>query len=252
MSESSESSDYTSTGTIKKCDDAKKLKKLKLFYKEEFLNNSGLTLDSNERYTEVIAGWVIKKLEEFKQIEQIYRITSYCTNGHDGKNNPASKSERNIAKRIFLQGKKEGISGIGLILDYETPLRNIRSDEVGNIDLLAFDREKKVLRILELKQPNNINESMLRCVLEAYTYLRLVDKEKLIDDFNREKHVNIPSSTVFVACPLVFRNSVQHKELQEMQEGLRPNLKKLIEQLEVRPMIIEKNETIYSAYELEL
>jgi hypothetical protein len=251
MSESSESSDYTSKWTIKKCDDAKKMKKLNLFYKEDFLNYSGLTSDSNERYTEVIAGWVIEKLEEFKQIEQICRKSSYCTNGHDGKNNPASKSERNIAKRIFQQGKKEGIPGIGLILDYETPLRNTRKDGVGDIDLLAFDREKNVLRILEFKRSGS-EETMLRCVLEAYTYLRVVDKDKLINDFNRDKHVNIPPSTPLVACPLVFRNSVPYKEIQEMQEGLRPNLKKLIEQLEVRPMIIEENETIYSAYELEL
>lgn len=239
--------DYTHEQIITFCED---VKDIRFFYAEDFVKNLGPRSKKKEKYSEVVAGWVINHLNLFTQIPSIRRKSPYCTKDHDGENQSDHVIEKIIAKDIFQQGKEEGIPRIGLILDYETPLNDTQSDGFGKIDLIAFDREKKVLRILELKQPNNKRESMLRCVLEAYTYLRLVDKDKLIDDFNRERHVNIPSSTVFVACPLVFRNSVQHKEIQEMQKGLRPNLKKLIEQLAVKPMIIEENETIYSAYEL--
>jgi len=246
----SESSDYTSYKIIARCDD---VKDLKMFYQEDFLDYKGLALDNKERYTEIIAGWIIKNREKFKQIEPIHRESSYCTNGHDGKNNPASNSERNIAKRFFQQGKKERIPGIGLILDYETPLCNIRSDEVGKIDLLAFDREKNVLRILELKHPDS-EDTMLHCVMEAYTYLRLVDREKLIRDFNSAKSLSISLDTPIIACPLIFRRNSKGEngaQYQEMQED-RPKLKKLMELLEIKPIIIEENKAPYSSYELEL
>jgi hypothetical protein len=216
-----------------------KVKDIRFFYKKKFLNNSGKTKDTNEFYSEIAAEWIIEHIDGFKQITPIHRNASYYTEGHDGKYRPESTSEKNIAKRIFQQGKQEGIPGIGIILDYETPLNDELENSAGKIDLLAFDQKNNVLRILELKRPDN-DESMLRCVLEAYSYSKLVDREKLILDFNRDGNFNIPEGIPIVACPLVFRNSVQHKELQEMQEGLRQNLKKLIEQLEVRPMIIEK------------
>lgn len=230
----------------------KEVEDIRFFYKKKFLNNSGKTKDTDEYYSEIAAEWIFEHLERFKQIPSIQRKSSYYRDTHDGKDQPDSNSEKNIAKRIFQQGKQEGIPGIGIILDYETPLNDERENSAGSIDLLAFDEDRVILRILELKQPDNEKETMVRCVLEAYSYNKLVDREKLIQDFNRDGNFNIPEGTPIVACPLVFRNSVQHKELQEMQEGLRKHLKKLIEQLEVRPMIIEENETIYSAYELEL
>ena len=224
-----------------------KVEDIRFFYSQDFLNNSGKTKDTDEYYSEIAAEWIIEHLERFKQIPSIQRKSTYYRDTHDGKPKKSDKSwEVRIALSMFDQGI---IPGVGRILDYQTPLNDKRRDGAGRIDLLAFDQNNNVLRILELKRPDN-DESMLRCVLEAYSYTKLVDREKLILDFNRDGNFNIPEGTPIVACPLVFRNSVQHKELQEMQEGLRKHLKKLIEQLEVRPMIIEENETIYSAYEL--
>ena len=142
------------------------------------------------------------------------------------------------------------------------------------IDLLAFDEKNGVLRLLELKVPNS-TETMLRCVLEAYTYLRLVDREKLIQDFNCGKQKNIPLDTPLVACPFIYRrnskgeNGAQYQEMQEDRPKLRELMKLLeikplvIEEnkqlhqlpqklLEIKPLVIEENKPPYSAYELEL
>lgn len=195
---------------------------------------------------------IIDHIEKFQKIEPIYRKTSYYTEGHDGRtDSPESTSEKNITKRMFRQGWHEGIHGVGIILDYETPLNNKNVNSAGKIDLLALAEDKKTLRILELKRPDSV-ESMLRCALEAYTYLKWVDRKKLICDFNRDGNVNIPEDSQIVACPFVFRyksngkDGTQYKEMQEY----RPKLKKLMELLEIKPLVIEEIDGRYSARKL--
>lgn len=98
----------------------------------------------------------------------------------------------------------------------------------SKIDLLTYDGAK--LRILELKEPDS-KETMLRCVLEGYTYLKTVDKDKLISDFSRDTGVIIPEGTQLEACPFVFRGGSQWKEMQQD----RPYLKRLMEALNSKP-----------------
>ncbi|MCR4649658.1 MAG: hypothetical protein K5776_11335, partial [Lachnospiraceae bacterium] len=50
----------------------------------------------------------------------------------------------------------------------------------GKCDLIAYDN--KQFTILELKTKNN-KEPMLRAVMEAYTYIKLLDKEKASNSF---------------------------------------------------------------------
>ena len=78
---------------------------------------------------------------------------------------------------IFRQGF---LSDVGRVIDYQTPLKNRRSDKAGKIDLLSYDGIS--VRILELKEPDS-DETMLRCVLEGYTYMKTVDGKRLINDF---------------------------------------------------------------------
>ena len=249
MSESSESSDYTKDQIIAMC---KGVKDVELFYQQKFINYRGPRSKNKKRYTEIIACWVINHLEMFEQIGTICRESSYYSKIRDGRtNNPDANSEKQIAIRMYKQ--EGGIPGLGTIIDYQTPLKNKESDKVGEIDLLAFDEKNGVLRLLELKVPNS-KETMLRCVLEAYTYLRLVDREKLIQDFNCGKQKNIPLDTPIVACPFIYRRNSKGEngaQYQEMQED-RPKLRELMKLLEIKPLVIEENKPPYSAYELEL
>ena len=119
------------------------------------------------------------------------------------------------------QGKVFDI--IGKIIDYQTPLKDIQTDKAGKIDLLAYNEneEEKTLRILELKKPDS-EETMLRCVLEAYTYLKVVDKDKLLKDFG------LPENTKIKACPFVFYGKEQYKEMQEDRKNLKDLIKELV------------------------
>lgn len=194
------------------------------FYKQDFINYRGKTTDTNELYTEVVAEWCIENLSRFEKIPKITRTSSYKTASHDGipDNDRSNRTEELIAMSMFRQGT---LPIVGQVVDYQTSLKNKRSDHAGKIDLLAYDG--KVLRILELKERES-TESMLRCVLEGYTYLRTVDTEKLLCDFS------LPSGTPVVASPFVFRNGRQWKEMEEQ----RPYLNQLMSLLGGQPLYI--------------
>lgn len=192
------------------------------FYKQGFVNYKGKTNDTKKFYTEVIAEWLLdKRLDLLEKIPTITRENTYKIPSHNGiqSNGTSNRREEIIAKEMFLQ--KE-LAILGNVLDYQTPLKNKRSDCSGKIDLLSYDG--KTLRLLELKEPEN-TETMLRCVLEGYTYLKIVDTKKLLKDFN------LPSTTKVLASPLVFKNGTQHIEL---MEG-RPYLKQLMKKLHANP-----------------
>ncbi len=217
---------YSRQDIVDKCQLA--FEKVDTFYKNPFINYGGKTSDTGVFYTEVVAEFLCDHLDAFVNgIPQITRNASYQTEGHNGIfHADTPREEERIAMEMFNQSKSGmRYDYIGDMIDYQTPLKNKRTDESGKIDLLAYDGS--TLYILELKKPDS-DESMLRCVLEGYTYLRTANLQKLLSDFG------LPADTVVKACPFVFRNREQHKEM--MQE--RPNLKRLMELLDSKPYYI--------------
>ena len=112
---------------------------------------------------------------------------------------------------------------------------DIQTDKAGKIDLLAYNENEKTLRILELKKPDS-KETMLRCVLEAYTYLKIVDKVKLLKDFGLPENIEIK------ACPFVFYGKEQYKEIQKNKE----NLGQLIGKLGIEIIYLEEKDGEYN------
>lgn len=213
----------------------KKSSDMSLFYKGACINYRGKTSDTKEYYTEVIAEWLLKNLDLLEQIKTLTRCSSYSEGNRTGipTNPDSSRTEELIA---MAMKKQKNLSLIGRVLDYQVPLKNVRSDKAGKIDILTYDNT--TLRILELKKKES-KETMLRCVLEGYTYMRMVDKTKLLKDFN------LPATTVVEACPFVFRNSCQWKEMQQD----RPNLKRLMVALNSKPYYIVEENGIYKVTE---
>ena len=192
-------STYSKDEIIKKLEVAKS--EMWKFYSQDFVNYRGKTSDKErDYYTEIIA----MKLFDFSQ----------------------------------NQGKVFDI--IGKIIDYQTPLKNVQTDKAGKIDLLAYNEKEnpKTLRILELKKIDS-KETMLRCVLEAYTYLKIVDKAKLLKDFG------LPENTKIKACPFVFYGKEQYKEMQQNRE----NLGQLIKRLGVEIIYLKEENGEYSVIE---
>lgn len=220
---------YTRDFIISKCEEAFKDKKT--FYKHPFINYRGRTEDTDEYFTEVIAEFLCNRIAEYTDgIETITRKESYKTESHDGviKDTNSGREEEIIAMKMY----NKQYDFVGKMIDYQTPLKNKREDDAGKIDLLAYDG--KIARILELKKPDS-EETMLRCVLEGYTYRKTVDKAKLLVDFG------LPADTVIKACPFVFKDGEQHNEMKEA----RPHLKRLMDLLDSKPYYISKNNNNY-------
>ena len=224
---------YSKEEIIKKLETAKS--EMGQFYSENFLNYIGEASDKDGDYTEIIAGWLLDNIELFDEIKPITRENSYKVKTHDGiiKNEESNREEEKIAMQLFdlSQNKGKVFDIIGKIIDYQTPLKNVRGDKVGKIDLLAYNEKEnpKTLRILELKRADS-KETMLRCVLEAYTYLKVVDKAKLLKDFG------LAEDTKIKACPFVFYDGEQHQEMQQD----RKNLKELMKKLDVEPIYLKE------------
>ena len=215
---------YSKEEIIKKLEESKS--EMGQFYSENFLNYISETSDKEGDYTEIIAGWLLDNIELFDDIEMISRKSNYKVKTHDGviKNEGSKREEEKIAMKLFELSQNQGkvFDIIGKIIDYQTPLKNVRTDKAGKIDLLAYNEKEnpKTLRILELKKLDS-KETMLRCVLEAYTYLKVVDKDKLLKDFG------LPKNTKIKACPFVFYGKEQYKEMQEDRKHLKDLIKKL-------------------------
>lgn len=210
------------------------------FYSQDFVNYRGKTSDKErDYYTEIIAKWLLDNIELFNDIKMISRENSYKVDSHDGKNkdNDSNREEEKIAMKLFhsSQNQDKVFDIIGKIIDYQTPLKNVQTDKAGKIDLLAYNESKKTLRILELKKPDS-EETMLRCVLEAYTYLKVVDKDKLLKDFG------LPENTKIKACAFVFYGGEQHQEMQKNKE----NLGELIKKLDIEIIYLKEENGEYS------
>ena len=230
-------STYSKDEIIKKLEVAKS--EMWKFYSQDFVNYRGKTSDKESYYTEVIAKWLIDNIELFNDIKMISRENSYKIDSHDGKikNKDSGREEEIIAMKLFDFSQNQGkvFYIIGKIIDYQIPLKDVQTDKAGKIDLLAYNENEKTLRILELKKPDS-KETMLRCVLEAYTYLKILDKTKLLKDFE------LPEDTVIKACPFVFYGKEQYREMQQDRE----HLKDLIEKLGIEVIYLEEKNGEYS------
>jgi len=236
-------STYSKDEIIKKLEVAKS--EMWKFYSQDFVNYRGKTSDKErDYYTEIIAKWLLDNIELFNDIKMISRENSYKVDSHDGKikNEKSEREEEIIAMKLFDFSQNQGkvFDIIGKIIDYQTPLKNVQTDKAGKIDLLAYNEKEnpKTLRILELKKLDS-KETMLRCVLEAYTYLKIVDKAKLLKDFG------LPEDTIIKACPFVFYGKEQYREMQAIKDD-RKNLGKLIEKLGIEVIYLEEKDGEYS------
>ena len=231
-------STYSKDEIIKKLEVAKS--EMWKFYSQDFVNYRGKTSDKERYYyTEIIAKLLLDNIELFNDIKMISRENSYKVDSHDGKikNEKSGREEEIIAMKLFDFSQNQGkvFDIIGKIIDYQTPLKNVQTDDVGKIDLLAYNENEKTLRILELKKPES-KETMLRCVLEAYTYLKILDKTKLLKDFE------LPENTEIKACPFVFYGKEQYREMQQDRE----NLKDLIKKLEIEVIYLKEEKGEYN------
>jgi hypothetical protein len=225
---------------------AKELANIKNLYKSKCVNWTGTTSDTKELYTEIVANELLREIKQFDNLPTKPRTETYCRENHcnieiDICN--SNRDEENFAKRIT--GLR--LDGLGLIKDFQIPLKDTRADKgLGKIDLISFNEKTKTLYLIELKYEGN-KETLLRASLESFTYYKIVDKTKLINDcFNNQKFIlnkvynSIDPDEIKVkSAVLVVPNCKAYDELEEVELGERPKLKALILALDIKYFTFE-------------
>ncbi len=217
---------YTKAQTIQELQ--KGLADIKTLYNTKCVNWSGNVTGKDKPYSEVIAEEMLSHLKDYGKIETVERGATYIQKEHKdiSIDLTSNRSEEIFAKRIAYLN----IGSLGKVLDYQIPLKHTNQDEgVGKIDLISFNKEKNNLYLHELKYKGN-KETLLRAILEAYTYFKIVSEKKLLEDLSEEE--GIPVKNVEVApAVLVTPFCNAFKELEEMEKGHRPHLKALADQM---------------------
>lgn len=177
-------------------------------YQEHYVVSNNLTSDTHERYCDVVCAWLLYNLDSLTADAAFDIIDRHTTSKHYNMSNIHTGVIENLTsgrveEHIAMQMKDKDYDFIGKVLDYQTPLKSKQSDEAGKIDLIAITG--RVLRIIELKIPDS-KESLLRCVLEAYTYFRKIHKQHLAEDFN------LAGRAIVIPAVLVAAGSHQVEE----------------------------------------
>lgn len=161
------------------------------FYKASIVNYKGYlkgaTQEDKNRYSEVISSILLSKdlLKSWKELAPV-RSNHFDTKHASSESvdmeqlQGTNRKEEILAKLLFYQRE---VAGLGHIFDYQTPLKETRNDSYGKIDLLGYNKDDKCYSIIELKyRPSGSEETLLRCVLEAYTYYKLLDLKQIKSD----------------------------------------------------------------------
>lgn len=162
-------------------------------------------------YSEEIARLLIEKFEEVQVSYKGLRKSFFCIKSHRGQCQLATDISQLVEKRfcraLFNLGE---IPLLGKVIDYEVPFKEKGESKHGDIDLLSYKEGK--LFIIEAKNIGS-QESILKAILEAYVYSKLVyrSKEQFYADFG------IDSSALISPIILTFANSTSGQQLLEIQ-----------------------------------
>lgn len=217
---------YTRTETIAQIEEA--AKDMSTFYTATCIRRTGTTYKADgaryygaRYYTEIISEYLLEHYDLFNQIQKIKR-GNYKIGSHNG-TTPRETSNRKEERIALALAQKKVLNPLGEVIDYQVPLKSKQSDRAGKIDLMTFDESTGILRLIELKAPKS-KETLLRCVLEIYTYYKTVDMNELLRSYGLDgkcKEVRI--------CPLFFKGSTQNNEYNTL--GNRRNLVGLMDKI---------------------
>ena len=217
------------------------------FYKAELLKRNGAVIDKDGA-KKTISDVIVSFMENDNPLLKVKQITNklpYIIN-HSGKRAASTRNSNRLeeltAMALFNRTIYEG-SDIDYVVDYQVPIERTKekTSGIGKIDLIAVSHTKRKIYLMELKRHSNVQESLLRCAAECYTYYMQIDKlllakqvancEKLKADMEKcNDPANISAIEYYEIIPavLVFENQRQHMQYEskhfENVQGLMKSL----------------------------
>ena len=210
--------------------------------------------DTGKRYCDIVAQYLINHNDFFDTIQTIDRVESYYTKSHrvlspkeHEKIHNKRRQEEWIA-RSFLYQTLDLHDFIGTFIDYQVPIKKKQSDKAGKIDLLSYNNAHNKFYLIEFKQEDS-TEPVLRAILEAYTYCKQINHDKLRKDYCNivtkklakcdQPHdgIDVMDADVRPAV-LIYDNSIQKEEAEKY-----PDIIKLADVLNVKMVLLSKHST---------
>jgi hypothetical protein len=143
----------------------------------------------------------------------------------------AQFTEKRFCRALFNAGL---VSGLGQVIDYEVPLKATEDAPHGDIDLLCT--EGVSILLVEAKKSSS-NESIVKAILEAFTYSSLVASVRgtFLNDFG------LPQDTPMVPVVLTFLNSTSGRQISKIEgyprvRNLVSELNRLLKERDVSPL----------------
>jgi len=205
----------------------------------KLFNYKGVLKDEPEMlYIEYISQLIS---EDFGILESIgtnlngLRITKSFNVSHDGTSNATARTQKygkiRFNEKPFALALYNSDHNFifGKIFDYELPLKEKESSKYGEIDLLS--RMENEVNVIELKigytDSGKRNETLLRAIMEAFTFTKLLNnrKEKFINN------MELPKNILFRPVVLTLTNAICAEHMKMLEKGKLNNLKNLIDKM---------------------
>ena len=165
------------------------------FYTDQMLNYEGTTADTKMIMSEVIADELIKNYAQLSKIGKntLIRRSKPFNCGHNGiayvrnrinRFKKLTYNEKCLAIALF---NSEQSYCLGKIFDYEVPIKETKNDKYGKVDLVSTHDPSRSIKLIELKiKSERKGETLLRAILEIYTYYKLISNsyDKFLKDYN--------------------------------------------------------------------
>jgi hypothetical protein len=215
----------------------------KVFYKLHTLNNKG----KDNHIKKVLPKLVLEKgyIDEFNNINKTTRKVGYIDQHVKNKFKKGStcKGEAQLARMFF--NEKIYFRQIGEIIDYQVPLKVPKSKEnkgLGKIDLLFYEKKNNIVYLTELKNRTGNKDSLLKAILEIYTYYKLMDIKKLQEEIKSVKGIENYELCLAV---LLEEDCAAYKDIEVVKEQMKDILKKICEQIKITVFSYKEENNIY-------
>lgn len=195
---------------------------------------------SEDLATAILNNDGISKLFAIRKITRCDKSRSYFIKEHNitnaqekiDENKKITLGEVLICNKMFISSAVKPYNFIGNVIDYQTPIRNTSNDDgYKGIDLISYNKNENSLILLEVKKPKS-PETLLRAVLEVFTYWKIIDHQKLLYDFSkseRGKELDVYNTKIRKAV-LLFEGTHAYNEY---EKDLSPKTIELMKKLGV-------------------
>ena len=198
---------------------------------EEWYRNSIFLRRGKKNYiVSMYAEYLCEKINVIKEklgkISSKLRKDGYKTERKIKFTDASNRRENNIARLLFKKGIE--LEKVGRVIDYEIPLR-INSNQ--KIDLLCVNENS--LNIVELKSDKS-KESILKAILEIYTYEKLIDEDNWNEYIFNLENGNISKGIRNKKCIMLFAKTIP-------VDTITDEVKELLKALEISVYIYKNN-----------